>query len=65
MVCGGEVICFYDAATMTSASRSQVRVFVSFYVRKRQPWTLEAHRGERHLARQDAFKDMPGICVGR
>ena len=49
MVCGGEVICFYDAAAMTSASRSQVRVFVSFYLRERQPWTLEAHRGETPL----------------
>ena len=49
MVCGGEVICFYDAATMTSASRSEVRVFVSFNVRKRYLFALEARRGETPL----------------
>ena len=32
-----EVVCLCDAAAVTSGSKSQVRVFVSFYLTKRQP----------------------------
>ena len=32
MVCGGEVVCLCDAAAVTSGSKSQVRVFVSFFL---------------------------------